>query len=183
MKPQITILYPFYLECSYTITDTYWKSIFEYLAYGKAPSYGFNISETCVSSYLKNREFKYTFSPDSSNIPTIVKDIIHYFKYAGFFSDYDKYNIQIKSLVDLSWSVIKKSSLKSFLIEHYILKNLNLTLSQSKYLNSIMTLLFLFKIITLNDIDYHHGKIHSIQGFDTIISTIRQNKSIIPILI
>ena len=52
------IIYPIFLECCQFADNIFWETIFEDLAYGKAPS-GTYISKDFLNCSYKNKEFSY----------------------------------------------------------------------------------------------------------------------------
>ena len=62
------IIYPIFLECCQFADDIFWETIFEDLAYGRAPS-GTYISKDFLNCSYKNKEFSYKIErKDPENI-------------------------------------------------------------------------------------------------------------------
>jgi hypothetical protein len=67
------------------------------------------------------------------------------------------------------WSNIKKKNIKEIMIENFAISmkgKYNLSLSQTRYLVSIIFLAFIFKVISSNDIIISNGQIDSINGIE-----------------
>lgn len=173
MKPkQREIIYPMFLECSDCCEDNYWKNIFEDLAYGQTP-YGTYISKGFFCCNYKNKEFSYKI--EKKDKYRLYEDICVLCKKIGLMSHNDK----IQKKMDFKnaeneikgerekWSNIRKKNLKDFLIENYVIrmkKQYNLDVGQSKYLNYVIFLSMIFKIINMKDIEYEDGQITNIKG-------------------
>jgi hypothetical protein len=145
------IIYPIFLECSELCTDTYWKNIFEDLAYAQTP-YGTYISKGFFCCNYKNKEFSYKI--EKKDTEKLFEDICNLCKRIGLLSHQ-------------KWCNIRKKNLKDFLIENYVIqkkKQYNLDIKQSKYLNYVIFVAMIFKIITMKDIEYEDGEIKNING-------------------
>jgi len=169
---QREIIYPMFLECSDCCTDNYWKNIFEELAYGQTP-YGTYISKGFFCCNYKNKEFSYKI--EKKDKVRLYEDICALCKKIGLLSHNDK----IQKKIDFrnvendikgereKWCNIRKKNLKDFLIENYVIrmkKQHNLDVNQSKYLNYVIFLSMIFKIINMKDIEYEDGQITDIKG-------------------
>lgn len=169
------IIYPIFLECCEFITNRFWETIFEDLAYGKTP-YGTYISKNFLCCSYKNKEFSYKI--ERNNPKKIYKDIYNLLvNKLGLLSQQEKnkkrldfYEMEenIKETRQ-SWTSIRKKNVKDILIEKYVVrmrKKYYLTIKQSKYLLSLIFISMIFKAITTKDIIYEDGKIMEIQGID-----------------
>ena len=169
------IIYPIFLECCEFITNRFWETIFEDLAYGKTP-YGTYISKNFLCCSYKNKEFSYKI--ERKNPKKIYKDIYNLLvNKLGLLSQQEKnkkrldfYEMEenIKETRQ-SWTSIRKKNVKDILIEKYVVrmrKKYYLTIKQSKYLLSLIFISMIFKAITTKDIIYEDGKIMEIQGID-----------------
>jgi len=166
------IIYPIFLECSQICTDSFWKNIFEDLSYGQAP-YGTFISKGFFCCNYKNKEFSYKIEKKDSQ--KLYDDISSLCKKIGLLSHNDKIQkkIDFRNLENdikedrEKWCNIRKKNLKDFLIENFVInmkKKYNLDNNQSKYLNYVIFLSMIFKIIGMKDVEYEDGEIKSIKG-------------------
>ena len=166
------IIYPMFLECSEYCNDNYWKNIFEDLAYGQTP-YGTYISKGFFCCNYKNKEFSYKIEKKDSQ--KLFEDISSLCKKIGLLSHNDKIQkkIDFRNLENdikedrEKWCNIRKKNLKDFLIENFVInmkKKYNLDTNQSKYLNYVIFLSMIFKIIGMKDVEYEEGEIKSIKG-------------------
>ena len=167
------IIYPIFLECCNIATDTFWKNIFEDLAYGKCV-YGTYISKDFLCCSYKEKSFSYKI--EKKNIEELYNDIYNLLtKKLGILSQNEKikkriqfYDIEEKIKSERKeWANIRKRNLKDLLIERYVIdikKKYNLTISQTKYLLSVIFISIIFKVINTKDIIYENGKIINIKG-------------------
>jgi hypothetical protein len=166
------IIYPMFLKCSDYCNDNYWKNIFEDLAYGQTP-YGTYISKGFFCCNYKNKEFSYKIEKKDSQ--KLYDDISSLCKKIGLLSHNDKIQkkIDFRNLENdikedrEKWCNIRKKNLKDFLIENFVInmkKKYNLDNNQSKYLNYVIFLSMIFKIIGMKDVEYEDGEIKSIKG-------------------
>lgn len=171
----LELLYPIFLEASKYAKDTFWKYIFEDLAYGRTP-YGVYITKNFICCNYKNKEFSYKI--DKNKGGKAVHDELYNIlsNKFGLLSIDDKRLLRNKFdeaqqntsiLANSTWSGIKKKNIKNLMIENFVIdmkKKYNLTLSQTKELLSIITIGLIFKTISNDDIDYSDGKINNIEG-------------------
>lgn len=167
------IVYPIFLECCESIEDTFWKNVFEDLAYGKCP-YGTYISKDFLCCNYKNKEFSYKIEKKD---PEVLYTDIHtlFVKKLGLLSHKDKIDKKI-DFVNIeneikesrkSWSNIRKKNIKDLLIENYVISMKNkyvLSLKQARHLISLIFIGMVFKVITVKDIEYEDGEIKNIEG-------------------
>lgn len=167
------IIYPIFLECCNLIDDTFWKNVFEDLAYGKCP-YGTYITKDFFCCNYKNKEFSYKI--EKKDPMQLYNDIYELLvKKLGLLSHKDK----IKKKIDFtlledeikenrkSWSNIRKKNIKDLLIENYVIDMKNkfsLTVKQARNLLSLIFIGMVFKVITVKDIIYEDGIIKNING-------------------
>jgi hypothetical protein len=169
------ILYPVFMECIPYCEDTYWKSIFEDLAYGKTP-YNCYISKDFLCCKIKKKDFSYKIERKDPEI--LYKEIYNLFlNKLGLLSPEEKINKK-KNFIDIennlknsrkTWYDIKKKNIKETLIELYVTRmkqKYSLSIAQAKYLYSVIYIALVFKVINSNDINYENGKIISIDGID-----------------
>lgn len=166
------IIYPIFLECSAICDDSFWKNIFEDLAYGVSP-YGTYISKGFFCCNYKNKEFSYKI--EKKDVKQLQEDVSDLCKKIGILSHNDK----IRKTMDFrkfeddlkdngaKWCSIRKKNVKDFLIENYVIRmkqKHNLTIKQSKYLNYVIFITLIFKVISIKDIEYSNGEITNIKG-------------------
>ena len=187
MPIQKEIIYPFFLECCEFATDTFWKNIFDDLAYGKTP-YGTYIKKNFLCCSYKNKEFSYKIERKDPEI--IYKDIYSLLtNKLGILSRKEKVKKRMAFHKTESrikkhrqeWSNIRKKNIKDLLIERYVVdmkQTHDLTLKQTKYLLSLLFMAIVFKVITSKDIDYSDGKIRKIDGIDFVKKKILLRRNI-----
>lgn len=169
------IPYPFFLKCCMYTSDKFWINMFEELAYGKAPC-GTYISKDSICCRYKNKEFSYNFSKDID--PRKLYDDIYNLltKKTGIFSISEKilHRINFDSLDDgtfpkNSWGLIRKKSIKEFIIINYIIDMKNKYSLSNEIVKSLKSFIFIglmFHTIQSKDIEYVDGKILSIQNIE-----------------
>ena len=168
------IIYPFIIECCKYTNDTFWKSIFEDLAYSITP-YGVYINKDFLTCGYKDKEFSYKIQKKDPK--ELHDDIYNIFKNKlGLMSrdeiikkrtDVDNMKDDIKKYSE--WSSLKKKNIKDLLIEKFALNmktKYSLTLPQTRHLVSVIFLAFIFKVITSDDITINNGVIERIDGID-----------------
>lgn len=166
------IVYPIFLEACQYVKDTFWKNVFEDLAYGHTP-YGTYITKGFLRCNYKDKEFSYkidTVNPEK--LHTEVYNLLH--EKLGLLSDKDKlkkkhdfYNLEQDT--HKTWATIRKKNIKDLLIENYVVEmkqKHGLSVSQTRYLLSTIMLCLIFKVITAKDIQYKNGQIEHIDGID-----------------
>lgn len=168
------IIYPIFLECCQFANDRFWENIFEDLAYGKSP-YGTYISKDFLCCNYKDKEFSYKI--ERKEPESLYNDIyILLAKKLGLLSQKDKikkkidfYNIHNDNKENKTWSSIRKKNIKDLLLENYVIdmkKRYSLSITQTKYLLSVIFIAMIFKVVTVKDIEYEDGKIINIDGID-----------------
>ena len=177
------LLYPFFIECCKFTNDIFWKSIYEDLAYGITP-YGTYIQKDFLTCNYKDKEFIYKIQKKDPK--ELYNDIYNLFRIKLSLMSRNeiikkKNDINIlQEQVYEEWTDIKKKNLKEVLIEKYAINmstKHKLTITQTKYLMSLIFLSFVFKIITSNDIIMKNGKIESINGIEFEKGKINLKKS------
>ena len=167
--------YPTFLDASKHATDTFWKYIFEDLAYGRTP-YGTYIVKNFLCCNYKGKEFSYKIDDEKNGkqLYDDLYDILH--NKFGLLSMEDKQQLRTKFdqnhdatlLHNVAWGNIKKKNIKHLIIENFVIemkKKYNLSLSQTKELLCYIVIGMVFKTIQNDDIEYYDGKIHSINNF------------------
>jgi len=179
------IIYPFFIECCKFTTDVFWKNIFQDLAYGITP-YGTYINKDFLTCNYKDKEFVYKIVKKEPS--ELFNDIYDLFKNKLSLISRDEI---IKKKDDIKgssheniyedWSSIKKKNLKEIMIEKYAIKmskKHNLSITQTKYLVSLIFLSFIFKVFSSNDIIMENGQIEHINGIDYENGKVHFKKSI-----
>lgn len=169
------IIYPIFLECIQYIKDSFWKTIFEDLAYGKTPN-GTYITKDFLTCNYKDKEFSYKIErKDPYIIYMDVYELLN--KKLGITSnkekckkriDFNKIECEIQATKN-NWADIKKKNIKDLLIELFVIDMKNqyfLSQKQTQYLLSVICIAMIFKVITNKDINYTNGKIQNIEGIN-----------------
>lgn len=176
MAPKREIIYPHILECCQHCPDIFWENVFEDLAYGRPP-YGTYISNDFLSCNYKKKDFSYKIE-ENKNALILYQEIYDLLKNRlGLLSRQDKAKnkLEFENTEETlkksrkTWTDIKKKNIKELLIEQYVVKMKNLHklgIKQARFLNSIISIAMVFKVITSSDIDYRDGIIHNIDGID-----------------
>jgi hypothetical protein len=163
------LIYPFFIDCCEFTEDKFWKGIFEDLAYGIAP-YGAFVSKGYIICNYKDKKFMYHIKKKEPQ--ELFTEVYNLFT--------TKLNVMSKEQilnrketaellheVPVDWLSIKKKNYKDLLIENWALKKKNayhLSISQTKYLISIIFLGLVFKVFTSKDIILQDGEIDKIKG-------------------
>ena len=148
------IIYPIFLECCVYAEDSFWKNIFDDLAYGKTP-YGTYINKDFLCCGYKDKEFSYKIEKiEPKKIYTDIYKLLT--NKLGILSQKEKIKKRISfyqaedriKQSRQSWSDIRKKNIKDLLIERYVIdmkKKYLLTIKQSKYLLSVIFIAIVFK--------------------------------------
>jgi hypothetical protein len=175
MPAKKEIIYPIFLECCQYTEDSFWESIFDDLAYGKAP-YGSYISKDFLCCSYKGKEFTYKITrKDPKELYTDIYNL--FVEKLGVLSEREK-NKKLLDFYDLerdimksreTWRSIRKKNVKDIMYEKYVIEmkqKHSLTIKQAKYLLSVILMSMMFKSITSKDIHYNGDKIDRIDGID-----------------
>lgn len=174
MAHRRNIIYLNVLQCCNYCPDIFWENIFEDLAYGKPP-YGTYISNDFLCCNYKKKDFSYKIE-DSKDPLQLYEEIYSILKNRlGLLSKQDKAKnkLEFQSTEDTlkntrkNWADIKKKNIKDLLIEQYVVrmkKVHQLGIKQTRFLNSVISIAMVFKVVTSADIDYRDGIIHDIKG-------------------
>lgn len=169
------LIYPIFEECSNLITDEYWKNFYEDLSFGKTPKCLY-ISNDTICSTNKRKSFTYSFINKTPNI--IIKELHNLIlENTNLCSNKDlkkkKLDIETtrkkieKTSKITKFSMIKSKNLKDLLITNFVIYmkyKYNLSWDQSQLLLSTISLAFLCKNLTSQDVVYENNKIKSIRG-------------------
>ena len=169
------IIYPIFLDCCHYAKESFWKHIFEDLAYGKTP-YGTYITKDFLCCKYKSKEFSYKI--ENKDVEILYNDIYNLLSNKfGLLSENEQFNKRIKfhSVADNiiesrnSWSNIRKKNVKDLLLELYVLnmkRKYNLSIKQGKYLRSLIFIGLVLKVFTSKDIIYDNNEIKDIKGIE-----------------
>jgi hypothetical protein len=156
-------------------SDTFWKTVFEDLAYGKTP-YGAYISKDFLCCGYKDKDFSYKI--ERKDPKKVYDEVYHLFhRRLGILSskERNKRKIDFNKIEEdvqddkKKWSDIKKKNIKDLLIEMYVIKmqkKHSLSVKQARYLLSLIFIAMVFKVITSKDIHYTNGEIQNIDGIN-----------------
>lgn len=183
------IIYHVFIECLKYCENKFWSSIFEDMAYGKAPN-GTYIHKNFFCCNYKGKEFSYKIEEIDSE--TIYNDIFNLLtKKLKILSEEDRKN-QILDFMKIEnemndqkydkWSSIKKKSTKDSLIENFIIekKKINdLSEKQVKILQKQINLGLIFKTISHKDIILKDGRIDKINDLDFYKKEFKINRDLI----
>jgi len=175
MPQKREIVYPFFLECCQFSDDTFWESIFEDLAYGKAP-YGTYISKGFICCSYKGKEFSYKLERKDPKI--LYDDICKLLtEKLGVLSHKEKakkrivFNELEKNIKESrqDWASIRRKNIKDTMYEKYVInmgKKHCLNTKQCKYLLAVIIVSIMFKTISSKDITYKDDNILDINGIE-----------------
>ncbi len=175
MPSKKDVLYPFFLEACELTDETYWKTIFEDMAYGICP-YGSYISRDFLCCNLKGNEFSYKIEKKRNikELYTDVRELLSKNLSISSHSDKIKNKYNFFEILEeqqkndhLKWGNIRKKNIKDIMIEKFIIKKkseFTLTWKQCKSLLSIIYVGLIFKVITASCIKYNNETIENIEG-------------------
>ena len=128
------------------------------------PPYGSYISKNFLCCSYEQKEFNYKIEKKDSK--TVYEEVFSLLtNRLGIFSHQEK----VKKINDIkNWNDIKKN-VKELLIELYVSRmrtKYSLSIKQARYLLSTILIAMVFKVITVNDIDYSDGRINKIDGIN-----------------
>lgn len=164
--------YPVFLNASQYATDTFWKYIFEDLAYGRTP-YGTYITKDFLCCNYKGKEFSYKIDTTKTGEQLYNELYNILFNKFGLLSIEDKQILRTKfektrdsiPLSNTTWACIKKKNIKQLMIENFVIemkKKYALSTVDTKKLLSYIISGMIFKTISNDDIDFQNGKIRGI---------------------
>ena len=171
------LCYPVFLRCCCHVKDGYWKYIFESLAYNIPPQ-RIRIDDDCIIH--ENGKFvPINVSPEklAANIQKFFRRELDLKSKQDTLHHMGK---EFSNLSSLEWRSIRGKSLRSLLIEWFVLnkrQKYNLTSKESQcLLQSILTCLS-FNVLQSDDITMKNGKIKSINGLEFENGRVRFNKA------
>jgi hypothetical protein len=168
------VLYPIFLECTeWADDDPFWESVFENLAYGKAP-HGTYISRgnLCCAHRRNSSSFSYRIeNKDSKLVYTEVYDLLS--EKAGLVSDAERLRrmAECESVErENDWAAVRrKKNIKELLVEQFVIrkrKEHSLTPKQGEQLLGTINTALTLKSITQKDVHMEDGSIQSIEGIE-----------------
>jgi len=160
------IIYPIFLKYSIQMEDTFWKYIYEDMSYGKCP-YGIYLQNEYLCCFLKGKEFSYKMDENNSN----MKDEIHKLlrEKAQILSEKEKIQNKENFLNDKknTSNILNKKCIRDSLLQNYILNKstkYNINIDKCRKIISFLLVGFLFKLITLKDVQFDDKHIINIKG-------------------
>ncbi len=165
------LLYSCFLACTDYTDDNFWKNIFEELAFGVCPSSTY-INKNYIISNSRGKEFVYKINPDLEP-ETLFWDVYNLLsekvgiKSTREIEEY-KQNIDNSETIYVTWSNIKKKTIRDAIILQYVLEQTDLyelSRSKSRELFNLINLGILLKFIVSKHIILNNGRIESIYGF------------------
>jgi hypothetical protein len=169
------IVYPFFLECCVFTSDSFWETIFEDLAYGKAP-FGTYISKDFLCCSSKGKEFSYKLERKDPRI--LYEDVYKLLtEKLSILSRQEKAQKQLlfndleKSIKTSrkDWTGIRCKNVKDIMYEKYVIDmkhKYNLSTKQCKFLLATILISIIFKTITSKDIEFNNDRIQNIAGIE-----------------
>jgi len=187
--------YPVFLELALREEKTFWVNIFENLAYGKAPHGCYITSSDFLVCNTKSKSFNYYLNSTSKDLETIGEEVFNLLSQKmNILSQSDKI-AKLQRFDDVKkrlresvngekWANIKRKKWKDIMLEFYIInesKKYNLTVAATRYLLATVFVLFIFKKIVNDDVDFKKGKILTIRNLKLSDGawTIKKNDSYI----
>ena len=163
------IIYPIFLKLASNMEDTFWKYIYEDLSYGKCP-YGIYLQNEYICCFIRSKEFSYRINEQN---PKCCEEIHHLLKYkAGILSEKEKIQQKedfFRKKKTNEKKFMNKKYLRDNLIQNFVLKKgnkFNIKLEHKKNLMSFLNIAFLFKAISVHDLEFKDDEIEYIDGID-----------------
>jgi len=165
MEPSQLINYPIFIRMCQFSQDTFWKFLFENLAYGTTPQNMFITADSLVYKIKGNyHNFYYNEYPTPeimyTHLMTFLTEKCNVLSTAEHYKKRLAFNESLKNHYT-DWASIRKKGIKDYMIETYVIRvreKYNLSFFQMKELLSSITLGFQFKFITNKDIEYDNVK-------------------------
>lgn len=184
MKGRKEIVYPFFLHCCRETEDTFWKYIFEDLAFGIGP-YGVYFSKDFMCCGFRGKEFSYKIDQykTTTELYTEVRDLLHgklglrsprdIVKQRKDFENTEKkfflYNCN-------DWTEIRKKEIRDLLLKKYAIqlsKDGEWNRARTKKFLSSLLLALQLKVIIPTHITVKNGEIINIENVETIEKGLR----------
>lgn len=171
------VVYPIFLECANNVTDDFWITVFEDMAYGKCPR-GLFIKNNTINSMNKKKEKSFVYNFSDKTAEEINSELYRLIlETTNICSDKDakkkkkdmltiKKEIQELKNVD-RFSEIRKKKQREMYFDLFVIKmkhKHNLTQDQAQSLSVKIKLGFIQKYFASADVDYKDGEIRGIRG-------------------
>ena len=162
------LLYPIFLRIASNMNDTFWKYIYEDMAYGKCP-FGIFLDQSYLCCFIKGKEF--SFKMDQNN-PTLLDDIHYMMKEkAEILSEKEKIQKkeQILNKQKKFQNAISKKCCRDNLLQEYILTNAKKNEISIDVCHRVICFLFvgfLLKLLDIRDIAIQENVIEKIRGIE-----------------
>lgn len=166
------VQFPLFLKCCTYIQNSFWKYVFEEMAYGNFP-YGTYIFRGFLCCSYKDREFSYNIEKEQDpkilyeNVYTLLREKLEMISEDEQKQNFDDFKKM--GLYDGDWSSIRKKSVRAMILENFVIKmkhKYNLTIAQSRKLLDTISYMISFKLISSDNIEYTDGEILLIRGID-----------------
>jgi hypothetical protein len=162
------MIYPFFIEFTNYINNTYWKLLYEDMAYGKFPS-GTYIQNKHFCCFHKGKEFNVPLDDsDNFSIFTQIHSLLQ--TKMGISSEEEQIKLKdnmLKAQVqkeENSKRLIKDSTLTSFVIRSG--NKYHLSDNMIRKIFSLLILGFMFKTLLVKDVSFNGNEINSIKGIN-----------------
>ncbi|MAI13345.1 MAG: hypothetical protein CMM15_04955 [Rhodospirillaceae bacterium] len=164
MKKDIS--HPIFLKIAMQMDDTFWKYIYEDMAYGKCP-FGIFLEQNYLCCFIKGKEFSFKMDVDS---PSLTEDIHYMMKEkAEILSEKEKIQKKEKFLNEQrkGQKGIHKKYSRDSLLQDYVLhhaKENEIGIDICRRVISFIFVGFLLKLLDISHITIEGNNICSIQG-------------------
>lgn len=162
MRVNKQILFPFFLEISIKHDDSFWRYLYEDLAYGRYPG-GIFINNNYLCCVRKGKEFSYKLpNRDNELTEDNIEELHSLLKNkAGLLSSIDCLKKKENMISEEQQKTINKKQYRQTLLQNFIVdkgKTYKLDLKVLKKLMNFINIGFLFKVITVNEIEFDHNQ-------------------------
>lgn len=171
------IVHPIFLEFAHHAKDSYWKLLYEDMAFGKFPS-GVYIQKNHFCCYNKGKEFSVQLVPNNFTVFTQVHSLLS--TNLGIASEKEKKQykedvMNVQSLKDPK-RVVKDSTLTSFVLREGEKHSLSDGILRKIF--SLLIIGFMFKTLLLKDVVFDGLEIKNIKGFHFSNKKVRITKNV-----
>lgn len=163
------IIYPIFLRIASQMDDTFWKYIYEDLSYNKCP-YGIYIQNDFICCFKKGKEFSYRIDENNENILNELHFLLK--NKAGILSEKEKIQQKeefFQSKNEEKRKTINKKHIRDNLLQKFILEQSKIYDIKLEHCRKIINYLysaFMFKNISIDNIDFENGYISNIDGIE-----------------
>lgn len=165
------VIYPIFIECmEWAEDDPYWESVFENLAYGKAP-HGTYITRDNLCCAQKKNTFSYPIeNKDSAEVYAEVYALLS--EKAGLVSDAERLKRMAECEVadkENDWISIRRKNVKDMLVEQFVIrmrKTHNLSAKQGEELLGVINTGLMLRSIAPTDVHMENGIIDYIEHIE-----------------